>query len=185
MAMQAQYRLLTVEDFLAIDFGEQKAELDNGVIRMLAGAPARHNRVVLNIQVALRGKLAGTGYTPYGSGMGILTHDRSLRYPDISVLCGHDGSDDDDARWFDDPRILFEAHSHCASRTDLREKLDEYKALPSIDTIVFVDVATERLRVMQRTGPMNWHDETHQEPVDLALPLLRVALPHTEIFARR
>lgn len=37
MATPFDYPLLTAEDFREIDFGERKAELDNGVIRMMAG----------------------------------------------------------------------------------------------------------------------------------------------------
>lgn len=184
MATQPEYRLLTVEEFLAIDFGEQKAELDNGVIRMMAGARARHNRAVLNVQTALVRRLTGTGCTPYGSDMGIRSHGHALRHPDVSVLSGHDGPEDDDARLFDDPRVLFEVLSAGTARTDLREKLDEYKRLSSVDTIVFVDIATERLRVVQRTGPGGWSDVQHEGPFDLPLPSLGVTLPHVEIFAR-
>jgi hypothetical protein len=44
MVTRSDYPLLTAEDFLDIDFGERKAELDNGVIRMMAGGAARHAR---------------------------------------------------------------------------------------------------------------------------------------------
>lgn len=67
MATQPAYRLLTAKEFLEIDFGEQKAELDNGVIRMKAGGTARHARVQHNILLALGTRLRGTGCTPYNS----------------------------------------------------------------------------------------------------------------------
>ena len=35
------YPLLTANRFLEMDFGEDKAELDNGVVRMMAGGSAR------------------------------------------------------------------------------------------------------------------------------------------------
>ncbi len=37
MATRPDYFLLSAEEFLDIDFGERKAELDNGVIHMIAG----------------------------------------------------------------------------------------------------------------------------------------------------
>lgn len=186
MAARPDYplTLLTIEDFLAIDFGGQKAELEGGLIRMMAGAKARHNRVVLNIQVALQSRLRGTGCTPYGSDMGVRTLERTLRYPDVSVLCGHDGPEEDDARLFDDPRIIFEVLSAGTSRSDVREKLPEYRDLASVDTIVLVDIATERLRVVQRTGRKGWSDVSHDDPLDLPLPAFGITLPHVEIFAR-
>ena len=103
----------------------------------------------------------------------------------MAVYCGRDGSENDDLKMFDDPRVVFEVLSAGTARTDLREKLDEYKAMPSVDTIVFVDIAIERLRVVQRTGPRGWSDVSHVDPIDLALPSLQATLPHRELFARR
>lgn len=184
MATQPDYPLLTAEEFLKIDFGEKKAELDNGVIRMMAGGTARHARVQLNILVALSNRLRGTGCTPYNSDMATRTHHHSIRYPDVTVFCGHDGREYDEEKAFDDPRVLVEVLSAGTARTDLRIKLDEYKALSSVDTIVFVDIATERLRIVQRTAPHGWSDVSHEATVDIALPSLDVVIPHGEVFAR-
>jgi Uma2 family endonuclease len=110
--------------------------------------------------------------------------DNSIRYPDGSVYCGARKPGDEEAKAFSDPLILFEVLSAGTARTDLREKLEEYKELPSVDTIVFVDIATERLRVVQRTGPNSWNETKFDQPVDLALPSLNITIPHDEIFAR-
>ena len=176
--------MLTAEEFLAFDFGEHKAELDNGVIHMMAGGTRRHARVQSNIIGALRAKLRGTGSAAYTSDMGVRTHDRSIRYPDVSIYCGHETAADDDETVADDPRVIFEVLSDGTARTDLRVKLDEYRKLSSVDTIVFVDIATERLRIVQRTGPGGWRDDEHAEPIDLAQPSLGIVVPHDEIFAR-
>ncbi|MEH3157768.1 MAG: Uma2 family endonuclease [Sphingomonas taxi] len=184
MATQPVYPLLAADDFLRMDFDDKKAELDNGVIRMMAGGTARHARVQGNIFIALGIRLRGTGCTPYNFDMATRTHDLSVRYPDVSVFCNRDDPANDEAKAFDDPRILFEVLSGSTARTDLRVKLDEYKALDSVDTIVFVDIASERLHVVQRIGPHGWQDESHDEPVELSLPSLRITIPHDEIFAR-
>lgn len=184
MATQPDYPLVTADEFLRMDFGDRKAELDNGVIRMMAGGTGRHARVQTNILVALGTKLRGTGCTPYNSDMATRTHDLSIRYPDVTVFCGRDGPENDDLKAWDDPRVLFEVLSAGTARTDLRVKLPEYKALGSVDTIVFVDIAAERVRVVQRTGGRRWDDDEHQEPFDVPLPSLGVCLLHAEIFAR-
>ncbi len=184
MATQPDYPLVTADAFLQMDFGDHKAELDNGVIRMMAGGSGRHARVQTNILVALANSLRGTGCTPYPSDMATRTHDLSIRYPDVTVFCDRDGPENDDLKAWDDPRVVFEILSASTSRTDLRVKLPEYKALPSVDTVVFVDIAVERLRVVQRTGRDEWVEAGHDEPYDLTLPSLGVALLHAEIFAR-
>ena len=183
MASQPDYPLLTAKEFLEIDFGEKKAELDNGVIRMMAGGTARHAEVQGNMFAWLRQHLRGSGCRPYGSDMATRTHDLSIRYPDVSVFC-NDRRSDEEAKAFADPRIVIEVLSAGTARTDLRIKLDEYKALDSVDTIAFVDIATERLRIVQRTAAHGWSDVTHDDPVDLPFPSLDLVLPHDEIFAR-
>ena len=100
------------------------------------------------------------------------------------MFCGRDGREDDERKAFDDPRVLFEVTFASTSRTDLRVKLPEYKALSSVDTIVFVDLSAERLRVVQRTGRDDWAEAGHDEPFDLPLQSLGITLPHAEIFAR-
>jgi len=184
MATYPDYPLLTAEEFLEIDFGERKAELDNGVIRMMAGGTARHSRVQTNIVIALASRLRGTGCTPYNSDMATRTRRRSIRYPDVTVYCGRDDSSNDEEKAFDDPRVIFEVLSAGTARTDLRIKLEEYKELPSVDTIVFVDIAAERVRVVQRNGPNGWNEIVHQEPADVSFPSLGLTIPHDEIFAR-
>lgn len=184
MATQPDYPLVTADEFLRMDFGDRKAELDNGVIRMMAGGTGRHARVAFNIMRALGNRLEGTGCTPYNADMATQTHDLSIRYPDVTVFCGRDGPENDDLKAWNDPRVLFEVLSAGTSRTDLRVKLPEYRGLVSVDTIVFVDIAAERVRVVQRTGGRRWDDDEHEEPFDVPLPSLGVSLPHAEIFAR-
>jgi Uma2 family endonuclease len=102
----------------------------------------------------------------------------------VSVLCGKEGIEHDNDQLEELPVIIFEVLSASTSRTDLKKKLPEYKALGSLDTIVFVDIATERVRVVQRTGPKGWTDTEHDDPFDISLPALGIILPHAEIFAR-
>ncbi|USU12285.1 Uma2 family endonuclease [Sphingomonadaceae bacterium OTU29THOMA1] len=184
MASRPEYPLLTAEEFLEIDFGDNKAELDNGVIRMMAGGTARHAQVQTNVIVALASRSRDSECRPFNSDMAARTHDRSIRYPDVTVYCGRGGSDNDDNKAFDDPRIVVEVLSAGTARTDLTTKLYEYKALPSVDTIVFVDIAIERVRIVQRTGPGGWNEQAFDMPADVPLPSLNVVIPHQEIFSR-
>jgi Uma2 family endonuclease len=184
MATLPIYPLVGADDFLEMDFGDYKAELDNGAIRMMAGGTRRHAEVTGNIFVALANRLRGSGCKPYNSDMAARTHDLSIRYPDVAVYCGREGPEHDEDKSADDPRVIFEVLSAGTARTDLTVKLAEYKALPSVDAIVFVDIATERLRVVALTAPDTWTETQHREPVDLVLPSLNATVPHDEIFAR-
>lgn len=184
MATHPIYPSVTADEFLEMDFGERKAELDNGVIRMMAGGTRRHAEVAGNIFLVLGTLLRGSGCKPFTSDMAVRTHELSIRYPDVAVYCGRDGPEHDDDKSADDPRVIFEVLSGSTARTDLTAKLIEYKAMPSVDAIVFVDIASERLRVLLRPEPDTWTEVQHREPVDLLLPSLGISVPHTEIFGR-
>jgi Uma2 family endonuclease len=184
MATHPIYPAVTADEFLEMDFGDLKAELDHGVIRMMAGGTRRHAEVAGNIFLALGTRLRGSGCKPFTSDMAARTRDLSIRYPDVAVYCGREGPEHDDDKSADDPRVIFEVLSAGTARTDLTVKLAEYKALPSVDAIVFVDIASERLRVHLRPEPDTWTEVQHREPVDLVLPSLGVTVPHGEIFGR-
>ncbi|WP_174273914.1 Uma2 family endonuclease [Sphingomonas bacterium] len=183
MATQSDQRLLTSAEFLRIDFGSDiKAELDNGVIRMMAGGSVEHARVQMNLYRYLGLTLRGSGCRPFGSDMAIETAHRSTRYPDVTVDCSRTTADD--AKALSDPRVIFEILSPSTRREDEGVKLDEYSQLASVDTIVLVDPSIERVRILQRASPEEWNDRRFLRPTDVALPSLGITIPHDEIFAR-
>jgi Uma2 family endonuclease len=185
----AQPRLITADEFLAIEWDDSdaKAELDNGVIRimrMMAGGNADHSRVQGNIFAALREKLRGTGCRPHGSDMAVLMHDYSIRYPDVSVYCGRSGREDGKRQAFDDPKLVVEVLFPGTRRQDLENKLPEYSALQSLDAILYVDPDEESVRLMTRTSNANWRSEFVEPGKDVPLHALGVILSWTDIFAR-
>ena len=177
-------RLLTVEEFLQIDFGPGlKAELDRGVIVMMAGGTRDHARIQGNLIRFLGNALRGTGCRPYGSDMKVRTHEMSVRYPDVTIDCGAPGDTGED-EFLRAPRVIVEVLSPSTRDKDAGVKLDEYRSLPTVETIMLVDPQAERCRVVQRIGPGAWSDIMHATPADIELLTLRLILPHDEIFAR-
>lgn len=92
MATRPTAGLITAAQFLEIDFGPDiKAELDNGVIRVvrnMAGGSYRNSRMQMNIGAILWAALKGSKCHVHGSDMAILIDDYSVRHPDLSVFCG-------------------------------------------------------------------------------------------------
>lgn len=83
-----------------------------------------------------------------------------------------------------DPVVVIEILSASTTRSDEDEALGQYRRLPSLDTIVFVDPQAETTRVIQRLGFHSWRDDLFAQPHDVAVPALAMTIPHTEIFAR-
>ena len=186
MATNAR-RLLTVEEFLELEFSGNEGhclELDNGTIRLMAGGSAMHARVQTNIIGTLFARLKGSGCSPYGSDMGIRTHDLSLRYPDVSVLCGREGPENDKLKQFDDPKMVIEVLSPSTRREDETVKLYEYQAVASLNAILLVDPDTESVRLLTRRDRGGWHDSDLEKGSDVTVPALGLTLTWAEIFAR-
>ena len=186
MRHEPAYQPITVETFLSLDFGtDKKFELVDGVIQMMTGGTRAHARVAGNIHAYLRTALRGSGCRPYGSDAGIRIDNINLRYPDVSVICDEPPLPETDTlQLFERPRVIFEVLSPSTEANDVGKKLDEYRRLGSIETIVFVNPVSELARVVQRLGPTSWRDDLFAQPQDIALPSLGITLPHAEIFAR-
>lgn len=186
MLANPEYQLVTVDEFLSIDFGsDKKFELVDGVIQMMSGGTRAHSRVSDNILGFLLAALRGSGCRPHGANMGLRIGDHNVRYPDVSVYCGNAETPDRDREQVtDDPVALFEVLSPSTQAADQSEKLDQYRTIPSLRTIVFVDPYRERVRVVQRSDTGAWHDDPFALPRDVELPGLGVTIPHDRIFAR-
>lgn len=185
VALDPAYRRISVEEFLALDLGDAKAELEDGLIYMMTGGTARHAMIGGNVYFALRHRLSGTGCRPFNSDLGVRTGERSVRFPDVSVYC-HDPDDaiDGRAQLIGDPSVVFEVLSPSTAHHDQNTKLQEYRSIAGLDAIVFIDPVDERVRLVARTGPENWADDWLAAGKDLHLPSLALTIPHAEIFAR-
>lgn len=74
MATNPRSERLTAEWFFQIDFGpDLKAELDNGIIRMMTGGSYDHARIQMNLYRFLGNMLRGSGCRPFGLDMAVRT----------------------------------------------------------------------------------------------------------------
>lgn len=184
VALDPAYRRVTVEEFLRMDFGDAKAELENGLIYMMAGGSEVHARIAGNLLAFLRGRLRGSGCRPYGSDFAVRTGEQSVRFPDVSVYCNNPAAPGNERKQLlGEPQVIVEVLSRSTASHDQMTKLAEYRGLAGVREIVFVDPERERVRLVRRTGEESWSDEWLAAGSDLTLPSLQLAVPHAEIFA--
>jgi Uma2 family endonuclease len=184
----AAKRLLSVEEFLELEFRfdedvSPRIELDNGKILAMAGGSGLHSTIQGNIFGALMQRLKGSGCRPHGPDMGVRTHDLSLRYPDVSVFCGHQNPEDAKLRYYSDPKLVVEVLSPSTRRKDQGIKLTEYRAVPSLEAILYVDPDAQEIRLSTRTKLGGWQDHDLVKGEDVELGALNVTLGWQEIFA--
>lgn len=184
IALDPAYRRISVEEFLEMDFRDAKAELEDGLIFMMAGGSALHAMVSGNIYLALRMRLRGTGCFPYGSDLATRTGDRTIRHPDVSVYCDDPNqSENRERKLIGDPVAVFEVLSPSTRKHDEKVKVPEYRDLPGARAIVLVDPQEERTRLIERT-PEGWLDHLWRVGEDVPVAALGLVLPHAEIFSR-
>ena len=184
LALDPAYRRISVEEFLEMDFGGAKAELEDGLIFMMAGGSEEHSRVATNILVALGPRLRGSGCRPYGSDLAARTEDRSIRFPDVSVYCYNPAtSENARSKLIGDAQVIVEVLSPSTASQDQKTKLAEYRMLEGVREIIFVDPRTETIRLVARQGN-GWTDFELDPGIDLKIPSLDLVIPRAEIFAR-
>jgi Uma2 family endonuclease len=186
MRRDPAYRPITADEFLEMDFGtDKKFELDDGVIYMMTGGTEVHAWVQGNLFVWLRAKLRGSGCRPYGSDMALKITDTDVRYPDITIYCDQPPRNElFGAKLLDNPTVVIEVLSPSTATFDQGTKLDEYRAIPSVRTIAFVDPVNEMCRTLERQGRTSWHDQMFSGDRGIPIPTLNLTIQHDEIFAR-
>lgn len=185
VVLDPAYRRISVEEFLAMNFNDARAELVDGLVYMMAGGSEAHARIAANLIAFLRPRLRGTGCRPYGSDFATRTGPSTVRLPDVSVYCGNPGAPENARRQLlGDPLVVVEVLSPSTASIDQVEKLPEYAGLAGVCDILLVDPATERVRHVRRAPAGEWDDQWLPAGADVAIASLGITLPHAEIFAR-
>jgi Uma2 family endonuclease len=183
VALDPAYRRVSVEEFLEMDFGGARAELEDGLIYLMAGGSEQHARIALNISTFLRVALRGSGCRPYGSDFATRTGERNVRLPDVSVYCGNPQRPENARlQLIGDPVVVMEVLSPSTRSHDEKVKVPEYRALAGVQAIVLVDADRERLQLIERQGA-DWHEHAWRD-WDVHIAALGLTLPHAEVFAR-
>ncbi|WP_174278659.1 Uma2 family endonuclease [Sphingomonas bacterium] len=185
MRTDPAYRKITADEFLNMDFGsDRKFELADGVIVGMVGGTEPHAWVQGNIYNWLRNRLRGSRCRPYNSDMAVQVGDSQVRFPDVSVHCDQPPRLDlRSTTALPDPTVVIEVLSPSTAAIDQGEKLAEYKAVPSIRTIAFVDPDAELCRTVERLEN-GWLDHLFSGRTGIVIPALDLTIPHADVFAR-
>src|SRR5438128_11972658 len=148
-------KLMSLDEFLAWERDQsEKHEYAGGVITMMTGASLAHATITMNVALALRQALRGTGCRPFVNDAKVIASD-SVRYPDIVVTCQPvDGTDD----IVPEPIVVIEVISPSTEREDRGRKKFDYFATPSIRQYAIVE-QDERLIDLYTRTDTSWTDE--------------------------
>jgi Uma2 family endonuclease len=154
-------RLMTVEEFLEWDDGtDTRYELVDGVPVAMAPPLARHRTIVVNAAVEISARLEGREPCRAEAEAGVKITRHRRWQADLAVTCSPQG----DQRNVEDPVLIVEVLSRSTRGTDLKRKLPDYKALPTVQEIWLIDSERRWVQVWRRQG------EAWAEPQDLVGP---------------
>jgi Uma2 family endonuclease len=120
---------------------------EDGAPTAMTCANRRHDRVVMNTQLALGRQLRGGPCTPFSADVAIRIPNCQIRRPDVGVDCGEV---DERTTFSDSPRLLVEVLSPSTRAFDRVRKLEEYKSLLSLAYILLIDAEVPEVLLWSR-----------------------------------
>ena len=172
---------MSLEQFLDWQEGqEQRYELVDGRPVAMARAQQQHDLIVTNALIGIGSKLDRSRCRPFTADQTVVTRSRNGRHPDFGVDCGPFVPTSMTAT---EPRVVLEVFSPSTRRMDQIAKLDEYKAVPSIEHIVLVDPDSPEVIVWSRAEDHSWHHDTLRGlDATLALPAIGVEVALADLY---
>jgi Uma2 family endonuclease len=172
---------VTPEQFFSLVAGrEERFELVEGEVVMMAGAGRRHDSIVVNLTAAVHAQIRGGPCQTFTSDTYVSTSPSTRRMADLGVDCGRPA---DDSLTADKPALVIEVLSPTTGGFDTTVKLAEYQSLPSMDYILLVDTEMPNVHLYRRDRDGRWEDRV-VKGLDAAieLPKLRLVLKLAEIY---
>ncbi len=186
MSALPQARRLRPREYLMIErAAEDKSECYRGIVYAMSGGSPMNSLVAANLTIALGRRLQGGRCRVFDSNLMVgVTSWGSFFYPDLTVVCGPLETYDDSNDVVTNPTVVIEILSPSTQTYDQGLKFEEYKAIPSLQAVLFLSVE-ERFAVVWHRGPEGaWTEGPRQtEEGVLSIPSLEVEVPLSEAFA--
>lgn len=170
---------MTEQEYLDSEpYAEVKREYMDGHVYAMAGAKASHNRIVMNMSVALGNHLKGKPCQPYASDMKVRVGSAYF-YPDVLVECS---GLSDDSVFTDSPSLIVEVLSKSTRRMDETTKRVAYMQIASLQEYVLIEPDFVKVVVMRRAA--GWQPEYFYLGDEVSFVSLGLTLPVEALYER-
>lgn len=180
--MTSALRKMTEQEYLASepDSPYKREYVDGFVYPLLqAGALGKHGKIAMNLAARLHLAARKNGCWAFASDMRVrIPGGTRYYYPDVLVTCE---DVPDDARYAQNPCLIVEVLSDSTRATDLGDKLQAYRSLPSLQGYLLVDTAARAARLYTRAA-QGWQESYCEGVGELSLPCVGVALTLDEVY---
>ena len=149
-----------------------------GEIFSMAGGSDDHNTASLNIASAIKTHLRGTPCRTFMSDMRVeLAENSHYCYPDVFVTCDPRDATPGASHLKKHLNLLVEILLPSTSEYDLGRKFEQYRNMPSVQEVLFVDTTRRSVELYQRTQdsaqwllmPAPAGGGVHLKSIDMAL----------------
>jgi len=108
----------------------------------------------------------------------------SFRYADVTVVCDEPQYSEDRPASLLNPTVIFEVLSDTTEVTDRKDKLNEYRSIPSLQAYVLVSQHTERVEYYLRDAERSawWYDDAATPDASFDLPAVGCKVELSEVY---
>ncbi len=155
----------------------------HGKIRAMSGGTSDHGVISANIIGAAWAALKGSGCRVLTSDTKLHSGDGSLRYPDVSVVCGEIKYHGRGRTVITNPLVLVEVLSPGTEVADRGEKMLGYQAISSLQSYLLVDQQMARVEQYARMGNGHWdYQAVEGREGTVTIPALEITLALSDIY---
>jgi Uma2 family endonuclease len=157
--VEAARARMTVEEFLRWESGDDRRyELINGQIFAMTPPAEAHGSVVVRLASRLEASLRGRAPCRVvgEAGLRIPQRGHDFYVADLAVTCAPHVAG---RRHVEEPLLVVEVLSPSTELHDRKIKLPDYRAIPSLQEIAFVDSASVYAEVHRRLDEVRWLTE--------------------------
>lgn len=158
-----------------------KHEFVNGEVVAIAGVTPAHNRVQVNLALALGARLRGGPCRLNLADLRVRIDETGLyAYPDLTIVCGDATFAPTRPESLLNPTVVVEVLGDATADYDLGPKAAHYRLRPSVRVVLFVD---SRRRYVQRQARNEDGSWTLTEQTEGDVALLGFSVPMEELYA--
>jgi Uma2 family endonuclease len=179
-----------IHNFSVLEYLEAEAKSEirheyiDGEVFAMAGGSKKHNLIAGNTYSRLRGHLRGSGCDAFMADMkvnlkSLQQHKTIFYYPDIVVTCDPRDRDQFSVNY---PCLIIEVLSPSTEVIDKREKLVNYKTIPSLQEYVLISQDQIKVEVYRHDLAGNWTKEVLEKEHDLCLNSVDLILTMANIY---
>jgi len=182
--MDSTDRITEAEYLVRERAAEYRSEYLAGQVRAMTGGSLQHNRIVVNLAVALSAQLRDRPCEVCVIDVRVKVSPAGLyTYPDVAVSCGGPIYEDAVTDTLLNPLVIFEVLSPSIQQYDRGEKFGYYRQIESLREYVLI--AQDRMRVEHFARDRDWAPVTLEAPDSVTeLPAIGCALPLGDIYER-